>query len=229
MGQIVHNVERQFCRAVQYCIVFSLCMMNGTLIAADWPMWRGDAMRSATSQESLGKALRIEHVIKGTPRKQTWEDPLNADVMTYDRVLEPIILGDQLFVGFNDSDKVVSYDLKSGKVNWTYFADGPVRLPLAAADGAVYFSSDDGCLYSVDAATGALRWRFRGAPLGHLAIGNRRLISAWPARGGPVIYGDQVYFASSIWPFMGTFIYSLDKKSGEVTWLNDETGSQYIK
>ena len=82
MGPIVHNVERQFCRAVQYCIVFVLGMMNGALIAADWPMWRGDAMRSASSEESLGKALRIEHVIKGTPRKQTWEDPLNADVMT---------------------------------------------------------------------------------------------------------------------------------------------------
>ena len=186
-------------------------------------------MRSASSKESLGKTLHIEHVIQGTPRKQTWEDPLNADLMTYDRVFEPIIMGEQLFVGFNDSDKVVSYDTKSGKVNWTYFADGPVRLPLAAADGAVYFASDDGCLYSVEAATGTLRWRFRGAPLGHLAIGNRRMISAWPARGGPVIYGDQVYFASSIWPFMGTFIYSLDKKTGEVTWLNDETGSQYIK
>ena len=229
MGPIVHSVERQFCKSVQYCIVFALGMMNGALIAADWPMWRGDAMRSASSEESLGKTLRIEHVIKGTPRKQTWEDPLNADVMTYDRILEPIILGEQLFVGFNDSDKVVAYDLKSGKLNWTYFADGPVRLPLAAAEGAVYFSSDDGCLYSVDAVTGALRWRFRGAPLRHLAIGNRRLISAWPARGGPVVYGDQVYFASSIWPFMGTFIYSLDRKSGEVTWLNDETGSQYIK
>ncbi len=186
-------------------------------------------MRSASSPESLGKILQIEHVIAGTPRKQTWDDPLNMDVMSFDRVLEPIILGTQLIVGFNDSDKVVSYDLNSGKVIWTYFTDGPVRLPLAAADGAVYFSSDDGCLYSIDAATGALRWRFRGAPLAHLAIGNRRLISAWPARGGPVIYGDQVYFAASIWPFMGTFIYSLDKKTGEVTWLNDETGSQYIK
>ncbi len=186
-------------------------------------------MRSGSSAESLGQSLQIEHVIKGTPRKQTWEDPLNADVMAFDRVLEPIILGNQLFVGFNDSDKVVSYDLNSGKVIWSYFADGPVRLPLAAADGAVYFSSDDGCLYSLDAAKGTLNWRFRGAPLDHLAIGNRRLISAWPARGGPVIYGDQVYFASSIWPFMGTFIYSIDKKTGEVTWINDETGSQYIK
>lgn len=229
MDPIVHPGESRFCRVVAFGLVLALGMTNGSLIAADWPMWRGDSMRSAASTESLAPNLRIEHVIAGTPRKQTWDDPLNMDVMSFDRVFEPIILGSQLFVGFNDSDKVVSYDLHSGKVIWTYYTDGPVRLPLAAADGAVYFSSDDGCLYSLDAATGALLWRFRGAPLDHLAIGNRRLISAWPARGGPVIYGDQVYFASSIWPFMGTFIYALDKKTGEVIWLNDETGSQYIK
>ena len=192
-------------------------------------MWRGDSMRSACSTEQLAEKLVIEKVLKGSTRKPTWEDPLNADVMSFDRVLEPIILGNRLFVGFNDSDKVVAFDLSSGDRLWTYYAEGPVRLPLAAADGDVFFSSDDGYLYSVDAATGELRWRFRGAPLDARAIGNTRLISAWPARGGPVIYGDQIYFASSIWPFMGTFIYALDRKTGEVTWLNDETGSQYIK
>jgi len=186
-------------------------------------------MRSASSKESLGAKLRIEHTIDGTARKQAWEDPLNADVMAYDRVFEPILVGEQLFVGYSDSNKVVSYDLKSGEKIWSFFADGPVRLPLAAADGSVYFSSDDGGLYAVDSKSGALRWRFRGAPLDHLAIGNRRLISAWPARGGPVIYGDQIYFAASIWPFMGTFVYALDKNTGEVIWLNDETGSEYIK
>ena len=64
-------------------------------------------MRSAASSEALGQSLRIEHVIKGTPRKQTWEDPLNADVMAFDRVLEPIIFGNQLFVGFKSSQSVI--------------------------------------------------------------------------------------------------------------------------
>lgn len=229
MDSMTHMILRQYRLFVPAFVVLALGLVHGTLQSADWPMWRCDSMRSASSPESLSKTLHVEHVLKGTGRKPTWEDPLNVDVMAYDRILEPILLGEQLFVGFNDSDKVVSYDLKSGKVIWSFFAEGPVRLPLAAADGAVFFSSDDGHLYSLDAANGTLLWRFRGAPLDRLAIGNSRLISAWPARGGPVIYGDQVYFASSIWPFMGTFIYSLDKKSGEVIWANDETGSQYIK
>ncbi len=228
-SQLLRSKRRLSCAVVLAWVVLALGLMSCTLLGEDWPMWRGDSMRSASSTESLPNMLRMEHVLRGTARKQGWEDPLNADVMAYDRILEPILLGGQLLFGCNESDKVVSYDLKSGQLMWSYFADGPVRLPLASADGVVYFSSDDGYLYSLDAVTGALKWRFRGAPLEHLAIGNRRLISAWPARGGPVIYGEQVYFASSIWPFMGTFIYALDKRTGEVIWLNDETGSQYIK
>src|SRR5690606_18259735 len=38
-----------------------------------------------------------------------------------------------------------------------------------------------------------------------------------------------VYFAASIWPFMGTFLYALDAQSGAVEWVNDSTGAQFIK
>ena len=39
----------------------------------------------------------------------------------------------------------------------------------------------------------------------------------------------QVYFAASIWPFMGTFIYALDAATGAVVWVNDGTGADYLK
>ncbi len=51
----------------------------------------------------------------------------------------------------------------------------------------------------------------------------------WPARGGPVVADDKVYFAASIWPFLGTFIYALDAETGQVDWVNDGTGAQFIK
>ena len=98
-----------------------------------------------------------------------------------------------------------------------------------ARNGKVYFCSDDGHLYCVEGKTGELVWKFRGAPGKQKVLGNRRVISMWPARGGPVLWGDHLYFASSIWPFMGTFIYSLDADTGEVEWVNDSTGANYIK
>jgi outer membrane protein assembly factor BamB len=200
----------------------------GTGLAGDWPMWRYDAGRTAASPERLPETLHLQWARQYAPRRQAWDDPLNLDLMTYDRLLEPIVMGDRLFLGFNDTDKIAAVDVRSGAVLWEFFTDGPVRMPLAAADGRVYASSDDGCLYCLDATDGHLLWRFRGGPGNRMAIGNQRLISAWPSRGGPVLRDGNVYFASSIWPFMGVFICALDAQTGEVVWLNDETGAQYI-
>jgi len=162
-------------------------------------------------------------------RKQTWDDPLNLDLMPYDRVFEPIVLDGRMFVGFNDRDKLAAFDTETGEECWSFFTDAPVRLPPAGWNGLVYFCSDDGFLYCVNATDGKLEWRFRGGPSAQQAIGNQRFTSAWPARGGPVVRDGTVYFAASIWPFMGTFIYALDADTGRLQWVNDSTGSQYIK
>ena len=197
--------------------------------AEDWPMWRYDPQRSAASSEKLGGKPQLLWTRQFEPRRQAWDDPLNLDLMTYDRVFEPIVMGGRLFIGFNDRDKLMSLDTATGETLWSFFAEGPVRLPAAGWNERVYFSSDDGHLYCVNATDGALLWRFNGAPNAQHAIGNQRLTSAWPARGGPVVRDGTVYFAASIWPFMGTFIYALDAETGSVQWVNDSTGSQYVK
>src|SRR5205823_6152155 len=95
--------------------------------------------------------------------------------------------------------------------------------------GKLYFSSDDGYLYCLNAAKGDLVWKFRGGPSDRRILGNERLISTWPARGAPVVADGKVYFAASIWPFMGIFIHCLDAESGRVVWTNDGDGSTYMK
>ena len=192
-------------------------------------MWRYDANRSAASPYDLPESLQLKWIRQYTQRKQVWDDPVNHDVMPYDKVFEPIIFGDRMFLGFNDRDKVVAISLSSGQQLWEFFTDGPVRFPPIAWRGKVYFSSDDGHLYCVSAENGTLVWKFRGGPSQRKAIGNKRMISAWPARGGPVIRDEEIYFAASIWPFMGTFIYALDAETGQVVWVNDSTSAQYIK
>src|SRR5262249_57944696 len=44
-----------------------------------------------------------------------------------------------------------------------------------------------------------------------------------------VLHDGGVYFAASIWPFMGVFIHCLDAPTGRVVWTNDGDGSVYIK
>ncbi len=195
----------------------------------DWPMWRFDAQRSAASTNALPDELQLLWERQFDSREQAWDDPLNLDLMTYDRVFEPIVLGGRLFVGFNDRDKLLALDAATGQELWSAFAGGPVRLPPVGWKDRVFFCSDDGYLYCVRASDGKQLWKFSGAPNAQLAIGNRRLTSAWPARGGPVVRDGTVYFAASIWPFMGTFIYALNAENGQVEWVNDHTGAQYVK
>lgn len=210
-------------------ICFALCFGIPRIAdAGDWPQWRFDSGRSASSPEQLPDSLDLVWTRDFPQRIQVWDDPLNHDLMPFDKVFEPVVMGGLLFVGFNDSDKVVALNSGTGEEVWRFYADGPVRFPPVAWNGAVYFVSDDGCLYCVRGENGSLIWKFQGAPSGRKVLGNERVISAWPARGGPVIRDGRIYFAASIWPFMGTFIYALSAQTGEVEWVNDGTSADYI-
>ena len=217
------------------CALVSLELFSANSVAdetqseRDWPMWRYDASRSAASPAIVADRLSLLWRIDYPQRQQAWDDPLNLDLMTYDRTFEPIVLDGRMFIGFNDLDKLVALDTRTGAELWSFHAEGPVRFAPVGYQNRVYFCSDDGFLYCVNAEDGKLHWKFSGAPNSQKVIGNRRLISAWPARGGPVLRDKKVYFASSIWPFMGTFIYALDAETGKIVWLNDNTGAQYIK
>ena len=195
--------------------------------AADWPQWRCDAGHTAATDGELPDQLHLQWIRKYTPRQQAWQDPINDYMMTFDKTFEPVVHDGRMFVAFNDSDKLVALDAASGKELWRFYCDGPIRMAPAAHDGRVLFSSDDGWLYCLEAATGKLAWRFRGGPGDQKCIGNGRVISCWPARGGPVIRDGKVYFAASIWPFMGVFIHALDVKTGKQVWINDTTGGRF--
>jgi outer membrane protein assembly factor BamB len=208
--------------------ILACVALCATAQAGDWPMWRYDSHRSAASPEELPGELHLEWSRHLSLRVPAWDDPLNHDLMPYDRVFEPIVLGRRMFVGFNDADKLVAYDIETGAELWTFFCDGPVRLPPAAWRDRIFFCSDDGALYCVRAADGGLIWKFSAAPSPRKVLGNRRLISSWPARGGPVVRDGVVYFAAGIWPFMGVFIYALRADTGDVLWVDDTSGSEYI-
>jgi outer membrane protein assembly factor BamB len=194
----------------------------------DWPTWRYDVGRSAASPQQLPDTLHLLWVREYPKLEQTWDDPLNQDLMQFDKVYEPVIHNGTLFIGSNASDCMIALATDTGEERWRYYVDGPVRFPAVSTQGKVYFVSDDGYLYCLDAASGELIWRFRGAPAGRRILGNERLISTWPARGGPVLQDGVVYFAAGIWPFMGVFVYAVDAETGEVVWKNDSTGSRYM-
>lgn len=215
--------------------MFRLCAIAAVLCnipayaSDDWPMWRHDAGHSAASDNQLPDQLHLKWSRDFGKREQVWDDPLNHDLMPYDKIFEPVVKDERMFIGFNDADKVVALNLNTGDELWAFYTDGPVRFPPVAWKDRVLCVSDDGHLYCLNAADGKLIWKVRGGPSGRKLLGNKRVISAWPARGGAVVEDDIVYFAASIWPFMGTFIYAVDPQDGRVIWVNDGTSADYIK
>jgi len=133
-----------------------------------------------------------------------------------------------MFVGSMVSDRVTAYDTDTGNEMWRFYTEGPVRLALTVAGDRVHFVCDDGYLYCLRAEDGGLEWKYFGAPFDKKVLGNDRLTSIFPARGAPVVYDDTVYFATSVWPFMGVFIHALKATTGEVVWSNGGTGSMYL-
>src|SRR5437763_12061080 len=102
----------------------------------------------------------------------------------------PAIDHGTVYVGSYDG-KFYALDAQSGAVKWKFATEGERRFEAkglhgwqpknqtfadafdvflsspAVVDGAVYFGSGDGNLYSLDANSGALRWKFRTGDVVH--------------------------------------------------------------
>jgi hypothetical protein len=198
----------------------AICATSQFCPAADWPMWRSDAGRTGVTKEALPEKLELKWVRKLPAIKPAFHSPR----LQFDAGYEPVVADGRVLVGSSRNDTVTAYEATTGRELWVYHTDGPVRFAPAVWEDSVCFGSDDGCLYCVELSTGKLRWKHRATPNNRKLLGNRRLISVWPVRGGPVVADGQVYFAAGVWPFEGVFVLALDVKTGEVIWRNERLG-----
>ncbi len=189
---------------------------------ADWTCDRADAARSGYTAEQLPATLSLRWTaIESHPPAPAWP---SLERMPYDRAHHVVAAGGRLYYGTSADDKVVARDAATGKILWTTFTDGPVRFAPAVWRNRVFVASDDGLLYGLDAADGRVQWTFRGGPRSDLVLGNDRVISRWPARGGPAVADGVVYFGAGIWPSEGIYLYALDAATGKPVWCNDSSG-----
>ncbi|MCG8508201.1 MAG: PQQ-binding-like beta-propeller repeat protein, partial [Rhodospirillales bacterium] len=191
-----------------------------------WLMSAGNADRSGFVDVELPSKLapRWVYAARVAP-KPAWP---RLDKMPFDRAFHPVAAEGKVFFASSGDGGVYALDVATGKQQWSFFTEGPVRFAPAIWQDRMFVGSDDGYLYCLRLADGELLWKKRGGPSDQMVLGNERMISRWPVRGGPVVRSDIVYFAAGIFPTDGVFLYALDAKTGEDVWVNRDSGNIYM-
>ncbi|HSS81386.1 MAG TPA: PQQ-binding-like beta-propeller repeat protein [Gaiellaceae bacterium] len=108
---------------------------------------------------------------------------------------------------------------------WTAPTGGAINSSPAVASGAVYVGSNDGKLYSFDAATGAFRWSYQtGARIfSSPAVGTGGIVYVGSADGS--VYALRTSNGSVLWSrTTGGIVDSSPAVSGGVVYINSEDG-----
>ncbi|MDG1872475.1 MAG: PQQ-binding-like beta-propeller repeat protein [Mariniblastus sp.] len=207
-------------RFIGFIPAILLTLVVGKTMADDWPMYRKDAGRMAICQTDLPSDLTLRWTRQLPPLKPAFHNPR----LQFDAGYEPVSAQGILLIASSQTDSVLALDAMTGNKIWTFQTNGPVRCAPAIWKDRVCFGSDDGHLYCVELSTGKLCWKHQAAPSDRRLMGNKRLISVWPIRGGPVVADGRVYFAAGVWPFEGVFVYAMEIATGAVEWRNDRMG-----
>ena len=215
------------------CGIFATLPVS--LRAEDWPTYLKSNARVGASEESLEFPLSPHWIATAAEApEKSWPGPQDREIerkklrsrMTFDDAFHVAIVGQRLYYGSSVDHQLRCVDLDSGEVIWTFFTEGPVRLAPTVHDGKVYFGSDDGHVYCLNAADGTPVWQMRPGPSEDRLLGRQQMISRWPVRTGVAIHEDEehgavAYFGAGIFPHENVYLFAARADNGEVIWKVD--------
>lgn len=198
-----------------------------TPAATDWPTHRGNISRSAAADVAV--SLAPNHHWTHTPAHPyvNNEDPPvwhSHNPYPEQEPTPPVVVGNLVFWGGSDGF-IRCYDMEAMGERWVCPTGGRIYATPTIYDGCVYAGSGDGYAYCVEAHSGRLVWRFRGAPFERRFNLYGHLVSTWPVLTGVLVHNDVAYFAAGLLGDYGSHVYGLDAKSGAIVWQNNASGT----
>jgi hypothetical protein len=163
--------------------------------------YRGNARRSSSTPASVPVAL--------SPK---WQADVGGPITA------PTAADGRVYVAQPDQHQLLAIDAKSGQTAWTYTTSGRVDSPPTLHAGRVVFGCRDGHVYSLEAATGQLAWRFRAAQDPRRIMVSSQLESASPIHGSVLVDDGQLAFVAGRSSYLdgGLKLYRLQPATGQL-------------
>ncbi len=204
------------------------CNQPHQITANDWPQYKNDNYRSGRSQVAIfDKTFGKKWVYKSSQfPTPAWYGPAKEDAYAlsgplpsmrdYDLAYSPIIVNDKLYYGSSSDDALHCLNARTGKEEWVFISDGPIRIAPTHYQGNLYFGSDDGFVYCLEALSGKEIWKFSPSDSKKKLLNTGRLISFWPVRTGILIENGIAYFGASLLPWKKSYLCAVDAEDGKI-------------
>jgi outer membrane protein assembly factor BamB len=195
-------------------------------LAADWPSYQHDNLRSGITAEQLAAAALTQSWVftAKTPPQSAWHGKMKrdsyakrtfqADSFDYDKVFNLVAADGRVFFGSSSGNACVALNAADGAELWRMPVGGAVRCAPAYDGGKVYFGSDDGQAYCVNAADGSFVWSYRGGPSATLIASDHKFVSRYACRTGVLVQGGKAWCGFGLLTWHGNYMAKLDAATG---------------
>jgi len=176
----------------------------------DWPTHLHDNQRSGTTTEQLPLPLQQEWVYNlshglhpagpETPALQNFYGNTHGHKsrMPIDNAFRVVVVGESLYFGAANGDKLICLNTRDGSERWKFFANGPIRFTPTAYNNKVYFGSDDGYVYCLNGSDGSMVWSKRATSSNGLMFVDGRMVSVCPVRTSVLVDNGVAYWGAGL-------------------------------
>lgn len=219
--------------------IIILSLISAHAMASDWPSYQHDNRRSGITPDQLtAGTLSQKWIFTAKSRPQpAWHGKMErdsyakktfqADTYDYDKAFNLIAADGKVFFSSSSGNACVALNDTTGAEVWRAPAISAVRIAPAFDNGNIYFGSDDGHAYCVNATTGTLIWKYRGGPSDTMIASDHKFISRTPCRTGVLIESGNAYCGFGLMSWHTNIMAQLDASTGAETHKITRTGAGY--
>lgn len=142
----------------------------------------------------------------------------NLSMRAYDLAFNISSAGNHVFVASTAEGSCIALNASDGSVAWRKVTGSAVRVAPAFDSNKVYFGSDDGYAYCVNAADGSEVWKVNPSGNATMVPTQWKMINLYPLRSGVMVHGGNAYFAAGLVPWQAQYLTAVNATTGTQVW-----------